>query len=83
MIECNYATDILNNNVVNGIISLALKNRLIKSHFSLENVKEFLRSNDLSNVLEIHLIHLSDDNSDANRFKREIMELCGKPVYIA
>ena len=34
---------------------------------------------------EIWLLHLSDGNSDAERFKREIMELTGKkePVYIA
>lgn len=60
-----------------------LKNRLLTSHFSLENVKEFLKANDLSQVREIWLLHLSDGNSDQVRFKREIMELCGKPVYVA
>jgi phosphoribosyl 1,2-cyclic phosphodiesterase len=64
-------------------VSKALKSRLLKSHFSLENVKQFLRANDLSRVREIWLLHLSDGNSDAERFKREVMELTGKPTYIA
>ena len=53
------------------------------SHFSLENVKDFLRANDLSRVQEVWLLHLSDGNSDAERFKKEIMEVVGRPVYIA
>lgn len=83
MLECNYAADILQANVDTGLVPVALKNRLLQSHFSLENVKEFLKANDLSRVREIWLLHLSDDNSDADRFKREIIELTGKPVYVA
>lgn len=83
MIEANYSPDILRENVASGLISVELKNRILKSHFSLANVKEFLRANDLSRVEEIWLIHLSDDNSDAARFKREIQELTGKVVTVA
>lgn len=83
MVECNYALDILRVNVKNGLVPEGLKNRLLKSHFSLEHVKDFLMANDLSRVCEIWLLHLSDGNSDAKRFKREIQELTGKTVYIA
>ena len=83
MIECNYSMDILEENIASGRVHKAMKQRLLKSHFSLENVKEFLKANDLSKVQEIHLMHLSNDNSDEARFKREIQELTGKPVYIA
>jgi phosphoribosyl 1,2-cyclic phosphodiesterase len=83
MVECNYSLDILNKNIEQGIIPQELKNRLLRSHFSLENVKEFLKANDLSKVKQIWLLHLSDNNSDAERFKREIQELTGKEVYIA
>jgi phosphoribosyl 1,2-cyclic phosphodiesterase len=83
MIEANYSLDILKRNVEAGAVSKALKSRLLKSHFSLENVKQFLRANDLSRVREIWLLHLSDGNSDSERFKREVMELTGKPTYIA
>ena len=82
-VECNYSLDILRSNVEAGTVDKALKNRILKSHFSLENVKKFLLANDLSKVEAIFLLHLSDGNSDAERFKREIQALTGKPVYIA
>lgn len=83
MIECNHSYEILNRNIEAGILPVAMKNRLIRSHFALENVKKFLVANDLSKVWEIWLIHMSDGNSDAGQFKREIQELTGKPVYVA
>lgn len=83
MVECNYAIDILRANSEAGRLTLALKNRLLQSHFELSNVKKFLQLNDLSKVKEIYLLHLSDGNSDEKRFKREIQELTGKPVIIA
>jgi len=83
MVECNYAADILKTNVKAGLVEPALKSRILKSHFSLENVKRFLQANDLSKVQGIWLLHLSDNNSDCERFKREVMELTGKPTYIA
>lgn len=82
LVECNYALDILQKNVAAGTVPAAVKDRVLRSHFSLENVKDFLRANDLSKVREIHLLHLSDNNSDAERFKREIQEISGKPVYV-
>lgn len=82
-IECNYAKDILNNNVELGIINNKLKNRTLRSHFELENVKGFLKINDISSVRNICLLHLSDRNSDAERFRREIEELTGKNVVVA
>jgi phosphoribosyl 1,2-cyclic phosphodiesterase len=83
MIETNYSMDILRANVEAGLVGPALKTRIMKSHFSLENVKKFLQANDLGKVQEIWLLHLSDNNSDCERFKREIQELTGKPVYVA
>lgn len=82
-VECNYSMDILRANIEAGLVEPALKKRILKSHFSLEHVKEFLKANDLSKVQEIWLLHLSDQNSDAERFKREVQELTGKAVYIA
>lgn len=83
MIETNFAKDILEANIAKGAIPFEMKRRLIQTHFSLDNVKEFLKANDLFNVREIILVHLSDGNSDEARFKREIQELTGKPVYVA
>lgn len=83
MIECNHSYEILNQRVAEGSLDPAQKKRLIQSHMALENVKNMLRANDLSEVKEIYLIHLSDGNSDAELFKREIQELTGKPTYVA
>jgi phosphoribosyl 1,2-cyclic phosphodiesterase len=79
LIECNYSMEILKGKD----LPKSLKSRIIKSHFELGNVKEFLKSNDLSQVKDITLIHLSDSNSNAAEFKEEIEKLTGKPVYIA
>ena len=82
-IECNYAKEILYNNVELGIINKTLKDRTMKSHFELENVKAFLKANGLSDVRNVCLLHLSDRNSDAERFENEIEEVTGKNVAIA
>ena len=82
MVECNYSVDILNQNIDEGRIPKVMKKRLMRSHFSLENVKEFLKANDLENTREIWLLHLSDNNSDERRFKEEIQALTGKAVYV-
>jgi len=82
MIEANYDMGILNENIASGRVPAVMKKRLMKSHFSLDNVKEFLRSNDLSKVQEIWLLHLSDNNSDEAMFKQEIAELTGKLIFV-
>ena len=68
MIECNYAKEILKKNIDGGKIPKVVAKRLYSSHFELENVKEFLKANDLSQVKAIYLMHLSDGNSDEIRF---------------
>lgn len=83
MIECNYSMDILNENIASGRVHKGMKNRLIKSHFSLENVIQFLKANDISKVQEIHLLHLSNTNSNEKEFKKVVQEITGKAVYIA
>jgi hypothetical protein len=50
---------------------------------SLQGVKRFLAAQDLRTVQEIHLLHLSDTNSDADRFQAEIERGFGIPTYIA
>jgi phosphoribosyl 1,2-cyclic phosphodiesterase len=82
LVECNFSLDILNQNIAAGRVPPVMKKRLMRSHFSLENFKEFLKANDLSRLKEIWMLHLSDTNSDADLFKKEISQLTGKPVYV-
>jgi len=56
---------------------------LLQSHFSLENIKQFLLANDLSKCQQIILLHLSDINADSERMIREIEELTGIRPKIA
>jgi Metal-dependent hydrolases of the beta-lactamase superfamily I len=83
MVECNYSLEIVNQRVESGRLHPAQKRRLLRSHFGLDNVKDFLRANDISKVQEIWLLHLSDGNSDAEAFQREIQETTGKLVMVA
>ncbi|EGD47084.1 beta-lactamase domain protein [Ruminiclostridium papyrosolvens DSM 2782] len=72
LLETNYCKDTLDKNVADGFIDVSMKKRLLKSHFSLENVKIFLDRTDLSKVQKIVLLHLSDRNSDSDRILREV-----------
>lgn len=82
MIECNYSEAILDENIERGTIHEFLAKRIKASHFSLENVLEFLKANDLSKVQEIHLLHLSNSNSDEEMFKKAVQEATGKLVFV-
>lgn len=82
MVECNYSEEILKENLITGSINGTLAKRLRQSHFSLENVKDFLKANDLSGVEEIYLLHLSGKNADSKLFKEEIQRLTGKLITV-
>lgn len=83
MIEANYADDIIADNISHGRMPEMMRPRLLNSHMELSQTKDVLSENDLSQVGNIILIHLSDGNSDETRFVREVRELTGKPVYAA
>lgn len=83
MLEANYADDILQYNIEHGIVPFAMRDRLLHSHMELETAKGIIRANDMADVNEVILIHLSGNNSDAGRFEREISEVSGKPTYTA
>lgn len=83
IIEANYCEDIINEKLGVESGKMFLRNRIISSHFSLKSCKELLDVNNLESVHNIVLIHLSDSNSNEERFKNEVMELTGKTVTVA
>lgn len=83
IIEANYCQTILDKRVMDGENPQFLRDRVITSHMSLATCKETLKANDLNQVNNIVLIHLSDGNSDAARFKKEVQEVTGKQVHVA
>ena len=82
MIEANYQSDLLDQNIESGLCEPGLKKRLLETHLSLDNVIEFLKANDLSRVQEIFLMHLSSRNANPKQMKEKIISMFGKPVYI-
>jgi metal-dependent hydrolases of the beta-lactamase superfamily I len=83
MIESNYAEDIMIGNVRDERVPLSLAARVVQTHMSIENLLDLLRSNDMTQVRQIYLLHLSDNNSDAEAFKRQVRQETGAEVYIA
>jgi len=83
LIEANFSKDILDKRMREGASPEFLRNRVLQSHMSLETCKDFLKANDLTQVNNIVLIHLSDGNSNAAVFKQEIKDLTCKNIHIA
>ncbi len=82
MIECNFSETILKENSKNGLVSEFLANRIRKTHFGLEKVKDFIKMNGTSRLQRVWLMHLSDYNSDEYHFKDEIQRLTGVEVNV-
>ena len=83
IIEANFSKEIIDRKFGSESGMEFLRNRILKSHFSLENCKDMLSANDLTQVNNIVLIHLSDSNSDEKQFHKEVSELTGKNVTVA
>lgn len=83
LVEANYCQDIIDQRLVDGRGNAFVRDRVLSSHMSIKTCKEMLQANDLSQVNNIVLIHLSDSNSHEERFVREVRELTGKTVTAA
>lgn len=82
MIECNYVKEKLDKSARFGNINLALRNRIVKNHLSLENLVEALKASDLKSCKKIYVLHLSDSNSDEALIKKTIQETTGVEVVV-
>lgn len=82
LVECNYCEDILQENIIAGRIIPSLKDRIITSHFSLENVIKFLKASQTERMKTVTLLHLSDSNSDEKRMILEVQRELGPSVVV-
>ena len=77
LLEANYELE--------SLLALELdervKKRIIANHMSIGSMSKFLMDSDLSNTEEIHLLHLSNANSNENDFVNRIQAQTGIPVY--
>ena len=83
MIEANYDEDIMLGNVRDEKIPFSLAERVAGTHMSIDTLIDLLRANDMTRGRQIYLLHLSDNNSDAEVFKRLVQQETGAEVYIA
>ena len=60
-----------------------VRERLLRTHMELQTTKGILLANDLAEVNEVVLLHLSSRHSDERLFKAEVEAACGKPSHIA
>lgn len=74
MIEANYDIDLVEDT--------AQKNRLFKSHMSIEATIDYLKKINLSNVKKIYLLHLSSRHSNEEEFKKRVQAATGKIVEV-
>lgn len=83
LIEANYSNELIDSNVIVDNLDMFLRERILKSHLSIEQAMDFVRGCDTSKTKNIILCHLSGTNSDAKAFQ-EVMSLStGKPVHVA
>ncbi|MEX0314727.1 MAG: MBL fold metallo-hydrolase [Allomuricauda sp.] len=80
LLEVNYSDEIIQHNIENERSSNFLRERILKSHMELSTAIDFLAANDLSNVRQIFLIHLSSTNSSIPHFEKKIRQATGKPT---
>ncbi len=83
IVEANHSKEYLKERVLNGKMQHFVYNRLINSHMSIETCQELLLGSDLTNVVNIILIHLSNANANEKEFKSIIESKTGKKVHIA
>ena len=82
-IEANYSREILIDNIGCGYLNVTVGKRTIQNHLSIEQVIQTIKACNLERLREVYLMHLSNGNSDAGRFKYSIQALTGVPVNIS
>lgn len=78
MIECNYSEDYMVSDVEN-------RGHVLHGHMELQTCKRLIQTIESPELRSVGLIHLSGQNSDSERFRREIKEIvdCDVNVWVA
>lgn len=80
LIECNFDKEIMETKDYLN----TLKDRIQKTHMELEDVKEFFKFNSFEDLKNVVLLHLSNTNSNEEKFKNTFENLLPlSNVYIA
>lgn len=82
-IEANYSRDLARAATLTGRAHAGRYQRTTANHMSIETAVDLLKANDLSTAQQIHLLHLSDVNSDADAFADMVRRATGVPTFVA
>ena len=83
MVECNYSLEILDEEICRGTTPHEQRERIRRSHLSLETLCDWLEDNNerLADLHDIRLLHISSRNGDPAAFRQKVREITGKVVY--
>lgn len=82
MVEANYSQEIIDENVNNGRIVKSLRDRIMKSHMSIDTAIGIVEANKNPGLRNVILLHLSGHNSDRKAFKERMQEAAGKYINV-
>ena len=82
MLEANYSKEKLLERARTGELSVKLAERIMQTHMSIDTALGFIRANDMDKIKQIYLLHLSNGNSNAEDFKRQVQQETGAEVYV-
>lgn len=83
LIECNHTDGLVNKSVSEGVIPKSVGFRVKATHMSLSRCINCLKENKLERIKAIVLIHISENNGNAEYFRKEVGKATGKAVYVA
>ena len=84
LVEANYSDEVLDGNVVDGIIDGKRASRVRDTHLSLRAACELVKANETPSLKTVVLLHLSGDNSDAAAFTQKMDDsVVLADVYVA
>lgn len=75
LIECNYSEDYIGTDIEN-------RSHVLLGHMELKTCKRLIESINTVNLRSIGLLHLSSQNSDSERFRREIRDITETDVDV-
>ena len=78
MIETNHSF----HSLLNSQLDKTLIRRIADNHLSIEQSIDFA-INHKTTLREVHIIHISDNHGDEQKFKKMVQEALGIPVYIS
>lgn len=72
LVEANYSDDILDAQMLRGNIDGRRARRIRDTHLSLEAAVDLVKANQTAALTNVVLLHLSEGNSDAQMFRRDM-----------